>query len=45
MKEMTKIWITAKKPADPTQEPEAWETSLMSTGPSVLQSEVEREDG
>lgn len=28
-----KIWITATKPADPTQQPEeAGETSLMSTG-------------
>lgn len=40
-----KIWITATKPADPMQEPEAWETGLMSTGSSVLQSVVERENG
>lgn len=45
MKDDKKIWITATKPADPTQEAEAWETGRMSTGPSVLQSEVEREDG
>lgn len=46
MKEIIKnMWLTATKPVDPTQDPEAWETGLMSPGPPVLQNEVERENG
>lgn len=45
MKEIIKISGSQQKKADPTQEPEVQETGLMSTGPSVLQNEVKRENG